>query len=289
MFSTLCIRIDFLLFGLWLFLEHVENGVQFTDISQQTEPIRSIVSQMPRFHHMAAILTAANKTTTAMATVKRKATDVEKAASAPKKPFGHWSQGLLASMDDPELRVDADDKVVIIKDKYPKVHLCRKNTTKRPNFAIPLISIHCVYFSTWTVGKTSWRLSRLGCCLLLICDLRVKCASSVILLTSDDSPRLMCDFKSLKLERTSWDNVNLTVKLFLIGLSHYDCWILPSPLRNANGLNWLSSFIRIVCNWNLNHEVTMSQFFSGSWGGGGGDTWRIGTFHPCIHCRFKSS
>ena len=38
-----------------------------------------------------------------------------------KKPFGHWSQGLLASMDDPELKVESDDKVVIIKDKYPKV------------------------------------------------------------------------------------------------------------------------------------------------------------------------
>ncbi|XP_076453619.1 aprataxin-like [Babylonia areolata] len=37
-----------------------------------------------------------------------------------KSPRGHWSMGLLASMDDPELRVTADDKVVIIKDKYPK-------------------------------------------------------------------------------------------------------------------------------------------------------------------------
>lgn len=38
-----------------------------------------------------------------------------------KKAFGHWSQGLKASMEDPELKVDEDDKVVIIKDKYPKV------------------------------------------------------------------------------------------------------------------------------------------------------------------------
>lgn len=37
-----------------------------------------------------------------------------------KKPFGHWSQGLLSSMDDPELRVHSDDKITIIKDKYPK-------------------------------------------------------------------------------------------------------------------------------------------------------------------------
>ncbi|GBM56686.1 Aprataxin [Araneus ventricosus] len=38
-----------------------------------------------------------------------------------KKPkVGHWSQGLKASMEDPELIVDSDDLVVIIKDKYPK-------------------------------------------------------------------------------------------------------------------------------------------------------------------------
>lgn len=37
------------------------------------------------------------------------------------KQFGHWSAGLLASMDDPELRISSDEKVVIIKDKFPKV------------------------------------------------------------------------------------------------------------------------------------------------------------------------
>ena len=53
---------------------------------------------------------------------KRKA-ETQNATKGPpvKKAFGHWSQGLLASMDDPELKVDSDDKVVIIKDKYPKV------------------------------------------------------------------------------------------------------------------------------------------------------------------------
>ena len=39
------------------------------------------------------------------------------------KGTGHWSMGLLASMDDPELKVTEDGKVVIIKDKYPKVFL----------------------------------------------------------------------------------------------------------------------------------------------------------------------
>jgi len=41
----------------------------------------------------------------------------KKSSSAP----GHWALGLTASMNDPELKVEEDDKVVIIKDKYPKV------------------------------------------------------------------------------------------------------------------------------------------------------------------------
>lgn len=51
--------------------------------------------------------------------LKRKLCD--SGGNATKKPFGHWSMGLKSSMDDPELRVDSDDKCVIIKDKYPKV------------------------------------------------------------------------------------------------------------------------------------------------------------------------
>ncbi len=46
--------------------------------------------------------------------------------SAPKK-FGHWSLGLKASMEDPELKVEADDTVVVIKDKYPKVQQFRSD------------------------------------------------------------------------------------------------------------------------------------------------------------------
>ncbi|TWW59643.1 Aprataxin, partial [Takifugu flavidus] len=33
---------------------------------------------------------------------------------------GHWNLGLKASMQDPEMQVYKDDKVVVIKDKYPK-------------------------------------------------------------------------------------------------------------------------------------------------------------------------
>ncbi|KAM3939210.1 aprataxin isoform 2-T2 [Leptodactylus fuscus] len=36
------------------------------------------------------------------------------------KGQGHWSQGLKVSMQDPNLQVFKDEKVVVIKDKYPK-------------------------------------------------------------------------------------------------------------------------------------------------------------------------
>uniref|UniRef100_H3A2B8 Aprataxin n=1 Tax=Latimeria chalumnae TaxID=7897 RepID=H3A2B8_LATCH len=37
-----------------------------------------------------------------------------------KVPLGHWSQGLKVSMQDPKMQVHKDEKVVVIKDKYPK-------------------------------------------------------------------------------------------------------------------------------------------------------------------------
>lgn len=42
-------------------------------------------------------------------------------SSHPPAKKGHWSQGLLSSMNDPNLIVESDERVVIIKDKYPKV------------------------------------------------------------------------------------------------------------------------------------------------------------------------
>lgn len=41
-------------------------------------------------------------------------------AAASKKHKGHWSQGLQASVSDPDLVVEEDDLTVTIKDKYPK-------------------------------------------------------------------------------------------------------------------------------------------------------------------------
>ncbi|XP_069486713.1 aprataxin [Ambystoma mexicanum] len=45
----------------------------------------------------------------------KKAADV----ASDKKP-GHWSQGLKVSMMDPDMQVFKDEKIVVIKDKYPK-------------------------------------------------------------------------------------------------------------------------------------------------------------------------
>lgn len=41
-------------------------------------------------------------------------------ATKTSESFGHWSQGLKVSMQDPNMQVYKDDKVVVIKDKYPK-------------------------------------------------------------------------------------------------------------------------------------------------------------------------
>ena len=49
--------------------------------------------------------------------------DSSNGAPPTKKPAPFWMKGLLTSMEDPEHRVFVDDKVVIIKDKYPKVRL----------------------------------------------------------------------------------------------------------------------------------------------------------------------
>ncbi|XP_051940996.1 aprataxin isoform X1 [Hippocampus zosterae] len=47
---------------------------------------------------------------------------------------GHWSHGLKASMQDPNMQVFKDDKVVVIKDKYPKA--------RYHWLVLPWISIH---------------------------------------------------------------------------------------------------------------------------------------------------
>ncbi|XP_070684090.1 aprataxin isoform X2 [Pempheris klunzingeri] len=41
-------------------------------------------------------------------------------ATKTSESVGHWSQGLKSSMQDPKMQVYKDDKVVVIKDKYPK-------------------------------------------------------------------------------------------------------------------------------------------------------------------------
>ena len=45
----------------------------------------------------------------------------ENSVSCTSNSTQHWSQGLKASMKDPESIIYSDDKVVAIHDKYPKV------------------------------------------------------------------------------------------------------------------------------------------------------------------------
>ena len=42
-------------------------------------------------------------------------------SGGPPAKKGHWSLGLLDTMKDPSSQVYTDDRIVIIKDKYPKV------------------------------------------------------------------------------------------------------------------------------------------------------------------------
>ncbi|CAL1541380.1 unnamed protein product [Lymnaea stagnalis] len=45
---------------------------------------------------------------------------IMKAMNSSSRPTGGWSQGLLAAMNNPEVVIDSDDQLVVIKDKYPK-------------------------------------------------------------------------------------------------------------------------------------------------------------------------
>ena len=52
---------------------------------------------------------------------QKRSADGDSKSQQPAAKKGHWSLGLLDSMNDPELQVYKDDQMVIIKDKYPKV------------------------------------------------------------------------------------------------------------------------------------------------------------------------
>lgn len=53
-----------------------------------------------------------------MSSIKKRSCSPE--VTEKKQKTGHWSSGLKASMHDPNLVVESDDLIVIIKDKYPK-------------------------------------------------------------------------------------------------------------------------------------------------------------------------
>ena len=54
-------------------------------------------------------------------TVKRKRdADLQNEAKKPTVSVGHWANGLLVAMEDPNLQIYTDNRVVVIRDKYPK-------------------------------------------------------------------------------------------------------------------------------------------------------------------------
>jgi len=65
-------------------------------------------------------------------------------ASVSKKYKGHWSQGLLASINDPNLIVEEDDLTVTIKDKYAKVN---------KTLLVPDNMLHLLYRGRITVQR----------------------------------------------------------------------------------------------------------------------------------------
>ncbi|XP_046749463.1 aprataxin [Diprion similis] len=57
---------------------------------------------------------------TVFATMSKHKLNLKASSDQPAAKKGHWALGLVDSMKDPELRVEEDDKVVVIKDKFPK-------------------------------------------------------------------------------------------------------------------------------------------------------------------------
>jgi len=88
----------------------------------KTNCIKYLLQTTARFSHQRAHQQAVR----GMATNKRKNEDDKPGTKKPASrtvtsASGPWNQGLKASMNDPGLRVMADDQCVIIRDKYPKV------------------------------------------------------------------------------------------------------------------------------------------------------------------------
>lgn len=73
------------------------------------------------FGFTVALLVSYLKYSQVMASKRKSEGKSEDDKVSAKKPAPFWKTGLLSSMQDPDLQVYKDDKVIIIKDKYPKV------------------------------------------------------------------------------------------------------------------------------------------------------------------------
>uniref|UniRef100_A0A3Q3W4K4 Aprataxin n=1 Tax=Mola mola TaxID=94237 RepID=A0A3Q3W4K4_MOLML len=80
-----------------------------------TKRPREAASEDRDHHREASSMKAAKLTEKASVSVSHGEEAINSSESV-----GHWSQGLKASMQDPKMQVYKDEKVVVIKDKYPK-------------------------------------------------------------------------------------------------------------------------------------------------------------------------
>ncbi|XP_051983577.1 aprataxin isoform X1 [Xyrauchen texanus] len=99
--------------------------VKFTEETSTPRPVGEESKSLKRPNQMSE--DPAKKVSTTSHTDHHRITDgspppkkTPEACSDKSESAGHWSQGLKASMQDPQMQLYKDDRVVVIKDKYPK-------------------------------------------------------------------------------------------------------------------------------------------------------------------------
>ncbi|XP_050991960.1 aprataxin isoform X1 [Labeo rohita] len=106
--------------------------VKFVEDTSTPRSATELSKPLKRAHQMSSegngekIKSPANKTSTSHTDHHRMSDDSPPPKKTPpsgsdkSESAGHWSQGLKVSMQDPKMQVYKDDRVVVIKDKYPK-------------------------------------------------------------------------------------------------------------------------------------------------------------------------
>ncbi|XP_061779057.2 aprataxin isoform X3 [Nerophis lumbriciformis] len=103
---------------------------QLSWVEGQKPPLKTRSAPGSKFKEDSGGLSGSRKRPLEMSTAEKEshkeaasvkaAKQTEELSSGRSESVGHWSQGLKASMQDPNMQVYKDDQVVVIKDKYPK-------------------------------------------------------------------------------------------------------------------------------------------------------------------------